>query len=169
MIDAVYALNKMGLEPRMSVSRAIIKVGMDIADSGDPLRASNKIIVALGAKPYSKPIQAEIIAKALIEQAVLFGENYDAEKALDIALAKYDKIERTMPYVFAGTEESKTPSNVEPKAKRGGDKKDRALEIYNREAGKSGTEIAKIIAAEIDITYANAYYYVSRVFAKFKQ
>lgn len=165
MFDPVYALEKLGLQPSMSVSRAISKIGLDISESNDPLRAANKIITALNGLPVANPIHADIIAKALIEQAVIFGDSYSAEKAMAVANEKYDKIKRTMPYVFAGSSEDPTPKrNVEVKEKRGGDKKVRALEIFNREKGKPNGEIAKMIAAELEITYANAYYYVTRVF-----
>lgn len=170
MLDPVYTLNKLGLAPGMSVTRAITKIGMDISESTNQLDAANKVIVALGAKPVSKPIQADIIAKALIEQAVISGEFYKPEKAILIAEEKYRKIEQTMPYAFAGSTEDQNPNRtIVAKEKRGGDKKDRALEIFNRESGKSGSEIAKIIAAELDITFANAYYYVSRVFVKYSK
>lgn len=169
MLDTVYTLNKMGLKPGMSVNRAINKVGLDISESRDPLSTANRIIVSLGGQPVGKTIRADVIAKALIEQAVLCGSNYKAENALVIAEAKFSKIEATMPYVFAGSDDSRVVNTkVEVKEKRGGDKKERALEIYNREKGKNGTEIAKMIAEEIDITFANAYYYVSRVFGKYK-
>ena len=169
MLDTVYTLNKMGLKPGMSVNRAINKVGLDISESRDPLSTANRIIVSLGGQPVGKTIRADVIAKALIEQAVLCGSNYKAENALIIAEAKFSKIEATMPYVFAGSDDSRVVNaKVEVKEKRGGDKKERALEIYNREKGKNGTEIAKMIAEEIDITFANAYYYVSRVFGKYK-
>lgn len=173
MIDAVYALNKLGLKPGMSVSRAISKIGLDLNDCTDPLIAANKIISSFGGSPVSMPIQADIIAKALIEQAIIFGEEFDCEKAYAVAITKFQKIENTMPYVFAGSTEDMAPAK-RPVAKepRGGDKKARALEIYNKERGgptpRPNGEIATMIAKELDITYANAYYYVSRVFAKYK-
>lgn len=168
MINATQALNTLGLQPRMSVTRAISKVGLDIAESASQLEAANKIITLFGGSPVSKPVQADIIAKAMVEYAVNNSEYYQADDAVVYALGKYHKIERTMPYVFAGTTESQTPARGPIKEKKTNDVKSAALEIYNREKGKSGTEIAKVIAAELDITFANAYYYVGRVFAKYK-
>lgn len=179
MIDAVYALNKLGLQPGMSVSRAISLIGTKIDDSSDPLRAANKIITSFGAQPVSNTIMANILAKALIEQAVLSGSSYDVEKSIAVASEKYLKIERTMPYVFAGSGEGSTPVLNKPVRAGGGkkssgktnDKKTQALEIYNRESGKglTGTAIAKIIAEELEITVANAQYYVTRVFNKYSK
>jgi hypothetical protein len=168
-IDPVYVLNKLGLTPGMSVSRAITKVGMDISESSDQLQAANKIISSLGSKPVANTIAANIIAKALIEQAVIFGEQYTPTVATEIAAAKLKKIEKTMPYVFAGTDEAKPDAqgNVSRPRKAApvvNDKKERARVIFEREKGKELGTIAKLIAVELEITYANAYYYVSRVF-----
>ena len=168
MVDAVQVLNKLGLQPRMSVTRAISKIGLDIIESTSQLEAANRIITLLGGTPVSKPVQADIIAKAMVEYAVNNSEYYLSDEAVVYALEKYHKIERTMPYVFAGTTESQTPVRGIVKEKKTNDVKSAALEIYNREKGKPGTEIAKMIAAELDITFANAYYYVGRVFAKYK-
>jgi hypothetical protein len=169
MIDAVQALGKMGLAPGMSVTRAISKIGLDISESSSPLEAANRIITLFGGSPVSKPVQADIIAKAMVEHAIMNSEYYQADDAVVIALEKYRKIEKTMPYVFAGSTESLTPSrNGVVKEVKTNDVKARALEIYNREKGKGGTEIAKVIAAELNISFANAYYYVGRVFAKYK-
>lgn len=169
MIDPVYALNKLGLKPGMSVTRAITSIGMSIDDSSDPLKAANKIIISLGAKPVSNAAVANVLAKALVEQAVVNGAAYDADKAIVIATEKYNKIMRTMPYVFA-TDESGNPTSGK-KGKATNDKKTAALEIYNRESGKklTNTAIAEIIAKELDITLANAQYYVTRVFAKYSK
>lgn len=168
MLDPVYQLNKLGLRPGMSVSGAITKVGLDISESKDPLAAANRIIVQFGSKPVSNAIVADIFAKALIEQAVLLGDLYDAKKAEIVANEKHEKIRRVMPYIFDVTnEQGDIVRKFSPKTKQGGDKKTLALDIFNREQGKSGSDIAKIIASELDITYANAYYYVSRVFKQF--
>lgn len=177
MLDPVYVLDKMGLKPGMSVTRAITAVGMKIDDSSDPLKAANKIIISLGAKPVSNSIMANIIAKALVEQAVVRGDHYVAEEAMKVANEKYMKIETTMPYIFAGSGEGSTPvlgtpvggSRKKPKATN--DKKTQALDIFNRESGKglTNTAIAQIIAEELDITLSNAQYYVTRVFAKYSK
>ena len=58
-------------------------------------------------------------------------------------------------------------SNMEATAKstkRSGDKKARALEIFESNRDKKASDIAKLIQVELGITFANAYYYVSRVF-----
>ena len=46
------------------------------------------------------------------------------------------------------------------------DKKAKALEIFEANKSLGNSDIAKKIAAELEITFANAYYYVTRVFSK---
>jgi hypothetical protein len=169
MIDSVYVLSRLGLEPGMSVTRAISLVGNNINDSTDQLSAANKIIVSLGSKPVGSFVKADIIAKALIEQAVLRGDRFQPEEAAAVAVSKLEKIEQTLPYVFAEPEGNAPTPGQQPSNRsstNSNDKKAKAFDIFTREAGKTKGEIATIIANEIDITYANAYYYVSRVFSK---
>lgn len=161
-IDAVYVLNKLGLEPGMSVTRAVSQVGFQINESNQQgATVANKIIKSLGGTPETNPVSADIVAKALIEQAVLSGASYDYVAANKVAQEKLNKIKLTMPYAFAATAE---PIRAKKMSTRGGDKKERARAIFDRESGKTPGEIARAIASELSITYANAYYYVSRVF-----
>lgn len=168
-VNVVAALKKLDLQPGMSVTRAISKIGLDILESSNQLEAANRIIIMFGGTPVSKPVQADIIAKSLVECAINNSEYYLPEDAMVVALRKYHKIEKTMPYVFAGTTETQSPLREgTAKPPKVNDIKTLALDIYNREKGKTSAEIAKIIAVELDITFANAYYYVGRVFAKYK-
>lgn len=170
MIDAVYVLNKLGIEyePGMSVTRALTQVGTLINEGTQRnVTIANRIIQSLGGTPEEHPTAADIVAKALVEQAVLSGKSYSPEAAVKVAQEKLAKIRTTMPYAFAVAVERDgqlLPARAKKISNRGGDKKQRARVIFEREAGKAAGAIAKIIAAEIDITYANAYYYVSRVF-----
>lgn len=54
----------------------------------------------------------------------------------------------------------------EPKAAPVNDKKDAALVIYQANPDMNNGAVARKIAAELEITYANAYYYVTRVFKR---
>jgi len=40
------------------------------------------------------------------------------------------------------------------------------MRIFEANKDKGNGEIAKLIATELEITYANAYYYVTRVFVR---
>jgi hypothetical protein len=46
------------------------------------------------------------------------------------------------------------------------DKKVAAQRLFEANKDKGNGEIAKMIASELEITYANAYYYVTRVFKR---
>jgi hypothetical protein len=58
----------------------------------------------------------------------------------------------------------KTVKTKAVKAPKVNDKKEAARRIFDANQGKGNGEIAKLISAELEITYANAYYYVTRVF-----
>jgi len=45
-------------------------------------------------------------------------------------------------------------------------KKVAALQLFEANIEKENGEIARIISKELEITYANAYYYVTRVFKR---
>lgn len=57
----------------------------------------------------------------------------------------------------------KTVKVKEPKTNT---KKQAAMRIFEANKDKGNGEIAKLISTELEITYANAYYYVTRVFVR---
>jgi len=134
----------------------------------------NRLIKDLGCAPIDHPVDAETYAKTLIEQVILNGEDYDPAQAAVAAARRVEKIKATMPELYAGIEveydhgsDRVGLSVSKPKrtgGKDGGDKKAAAHKIFIANKGKPAGDIAKLIAAELSITYANAYYYVSRVF-----
>lgn len=163
-----------------SVTRALTSFNYKINDDASRKGVHcNRLIKDLGGEPISNEIDAEIIAKCLIEQVILQGEDYIADNAIKLAEAKLAKLRVKMPELWAGVQvEVATDNSSDPfakktkKAKRVGsgsssdDKKERARAVYDKYAGKPAGDIAKLIASELDITYSNAYYYVSRVFNK---
>ena len=52
------------------------------------------------------------------------------------------------------------------KTPRTNDKKDAALKLFEANKDKGNGAIATLISKELEITYANAYYYVTRVFKR---
>lgn len=158
-----------------SVNRALTSFNKWLDDDKNGRRhVCNRLISDLNCKPVVHPVDAEIFAKALIEQVILTGEDFDPETATIAANARVEKIKAKMPELYAGVEVEAYDDTgmIKPskKAKRAGratevnDKKANARAIWEKHQGKPAGEIAKIIAAELKITYANAYYYVSRVF-----
>lgn len=162
-----------------SVNRALTSFNTWLNDDkNDRRHLCNRLITDLNCKPIAHPVDAEIFAKALIEQVILAGEDFDPETATIAANARVEKIKAKMPELYSGVEvETYDDSGLlvkstKKKTKRAGrddavnDKKASARAIWEKHQGKPAGEIAKIIAAELKITYANAYYYVSRVFNK---
>ena len=174
-VDIPKLFKDLKINPVGSVHRAIQDVGTVLDNSSNRLNAANKLIVRLGASPVSNERQAEVIAKGLVEQAFINGGLYNAEDAIKVVNDKYIKLLGDMPYLYAlnesqynnATGESDSqPRTTSGRAKKGdnNDKKAAALDIFLKHKGKKAGEVAQIIADELSITYANAYYYVSRVF-----
>lgn len=61
---------------------------------------------------------------------------------------------------------TKTPKIEGIKTPKVNDKKVAAQRLFEANKDKGNGEIAQMIAAELEITYANAYYYVTRVFKR---
>lgn len=175
----VLSMKTMGFNPHGSAVVAVQRVQEIFEDAKDELASMNRIITTLGCTAVLHTVQARILAKTLTQEFVLRGGLYEAEEAMKVAAAKYIDMEKTMPFLFIASEGGVTPitktavgggtrvAKVQ-KAKRGGDKKERALVIFNTYAGKetADSDIAKDIAKQLEITFANAYYYVTRVFKK---
>lgn len=173
-------MKQLGFDHLGSEVKAIQWVQKRVEEANDPLAEANKIITTLGCTAVLNAVQARLLAKCLVRQYLKTGGLYDPEEAMKVVVQEYIKYEQAMPFLFVGTEGgttplTQTPTGADParmkanKPKRGGDKKERALEIFNSYVGKeqvADSDIAKDIAKQLDITFANAYYYVSRVFRK---
>jgi len=160
MVDVQSVLKKYSIDPKGSLNRAIVKISDDISEAQDPLALSNKIIKQLGCSPVECNIDAPIIAKCLIEQAILMDEDYEPTFAFKKAEEKLANMKVKHPYIFAMKENEMTAAAAKPT----NDKKARALAIFEANRGKTPSDVAKLIQVELGITFANAYYYVSRVF-----
>lgn len=167
-INAKQVLSNYGIKSD-SVVRAIQQVGEDIGLSSDPLTYANSIITDLGGSDQYDLASARILAKALIEQAIT-QDKYDPVSATLTADGKLDKIRISMPYVFAESDDADKPTSSsftrKVKTTSTNDKKPKAKAIFDANKDKTNGEIAQMIAADLSITYANAYYYVSRVFKR---
>ena len=161
MTNLKSVFKKYGIDPRGSVNRAVYNVNLALSESHDPFLMSNQIISALGCGTVKDSIDAPIIAKCLIEQAILNYDDYKPDFAFSKANEKLAKMKVNHPYCFIMKEKIVEASTA---PKRGGDKKAKALEIFEANRDKKPSDIAKLIQVELGITFANAYYYVSRVF-----
>lgn len=162
-----------------SVTRALTSFNHKLDD--DRARkhtVCNRLIADLGCTTVDHPVDAETFAKTLIEQVILNGLDYVPALAAIAARQRVAKIKQKMPELYVGADIEIVGLNGEVSIKRpikkvkragregSGDKKDNAFKIYTQHKDKPTGDIARLIAAELQITYANAHYYVSRVFKK---
>ena len=84
------------------------------------------------------------------------------EKAAETAkAAKPPKVKAEKP-----VKAPKVKAEKPVKAPKENNKKIAALRLFEANPDKNNGAIARMIAAELEITYANAYYYVTRVFKR---
>jgi len=86
-----------------------------------------------------------------------FAEYFDNREAQE-ALRKAQETARDV--VASGVKAQST------KGPRTNDKKAAALRVFEANKDKGNGAIAKMISEQLEITYANAYYYVTRVFKR---
>lgn len=163
-------LESLNLEPTTNVHRAIKAVGDIIDLSRNKLAAANEIIVGLGAPAVTKERTAMVLAKGLIEQVLVKGKEYNPEEAMTVVAGKYMRLVDDQPNVYSIKKGVKSMANggdtvKSPRASSSNNKKAAALAIFEANQGQSKSEIARKIAAELEISQANALYYVCRVFA----
>lgn len=174
-IDAIAVLKSLGISMERSVFRAIMRVTQLLDESTSRLNTANRIIMRLGCSPQKDDKHAELIAKALVEQAWRSGSVYDPVQAIQIAQQKYEKLFRENHFIFVGTtQEPVDPETgesrmIQKRAKKSNDteapndKEIAIRDIYTRLKGTmSNNAIAKQIASELDLTVANVSYYITR-------
>jgi hypothetical protein len=164
MIDSNNVLSSYGIK-KDSVGAAIYQIGKDIDDSTDPLSFANAIIMELGGAEQMELDVAKIVAKALIEQAIV-QEKYNSVVAMSVAETKLQKIKDKMGYVFAKPEDSGFTVQPINQPVKTNNKKDEAKKIFDANKAMSNGEIAQLISKQLNITYGNAFYYTSRVFKR---
>ena len=172
-MNATKILEKLQIPTNLTVHHAIAKAGEMIDCTVHPLSKANQVIREFGGEESDNIVRARLMAKALVEQAFYARDKFDAINVLN-AVRKVDQVSTKMPFIYDTSEivdqSSKpktitTKSNVVRASKSNNDKKANALEIFKTlEPTMSSAEKAKVIAAKLEITFANAYYYVSRVF-----
>lgn len=141
-----------------TVHHAIKACGDYIDDSSSPLHAANDIIKKLGGQYQESLVIAKLFAKSLIEQVYIHKDEYDRSVSVPVAYGKVANILQKNPYI-------RTDVPVDSGEKKPTDKKSAALAIYKQMVGTHSTkDIIKEIEKQLSITYANASYYVNRVF-----
>ena len=177
-INVQAALREIDVDPRKGVIRAIQIVGQNIKESSDPMGYANAVITSLGGVDQFDFPSARIMAKALVERAVS-GDAYVAEEAVKYAEDKIEKLRSDVKTAFLFVEAKKdvdpeTGEQLPAKQKGrkstvmsdGKSKKEAALAICKANSSLANAALAGMIQKELNITYANAYYYSSRVFKR---
>lgn len=169
MVDVQSVFKKYKIDPNRSINRIIQDISSAISESRDPFVMSNQLIGQLGSTTVQDYYEAPIVAKCLVEQAVIMKE-YDPITAREIADQKVAAMRAKHSWMFASSEKEKPMTSAitgESAAKAtnpANDKKAKALAIFEANRGKKASDIARLIQMELDVSFANAYYYVSRVF-----
>lgn len=106
---------------------------------------------------------------------VIPGTNYIASEGVKSAFKEYldekhnrenmKKHEQAVTEVKQVAKEKVTKPKVAKQPKTN-NKKVAALNLFEANKDKGNGEIAQLISKELEITYANAYYYVTRVFKR---
>lgn len=175
-IDALAVLQSLGISTDQSVHRGIQRVTEILDGSSSRLNAANRIIMRLGCSPQKDEKHAELIAKALVEQAWNTGRMYDPQVAVEVAQKKYERILHNMPYIFINTATEPVPgaegeaearivSKRVKKASSGeaNDKEKAIRQLYEEYKGTMNTnQLCKKIAAQLELTPANVSYYINR-------
>ena len=91
-MNVTTVLKQYNIEPNTSVNAAIRDVGLMIDGRPNRLEAANEIITALGAPAATKERTAIVLAKGLIEQAMIYGSEYKVEDAMTVVAGKYMKL-----------------------------------------------------------------------------
>lgn len=156
-MNALELLRKNDIPLNQTIHHAIARTGDVIDNDGHPLAKANFLIKQLGGQEISNIVIAKLMAKSLIEQVYIQKDDYNGELANVVAKAKVDKIINNSPYILQTSEPEVASAPVS-------DKKAAARAIFDRMQGSTSGEIVKAIQNELKITYANARYYVDRVF-----
>jgi hypothetical protein len=168
-INREQVLKNLDLVQGGSIGRAMQLVGDEMEKSADPLSYANSIITKLGGNEQFDQPTARLMAKALVEQAMV-QDVYNAVKALEIANEKVERVKAEMPYLFVQPVEGvkvieKVIDMVKIKQPRGkgnkkGSKRVVAAEIYDRLIGNGLEAVYDEIQKALNVSKTNAYTYV---------
>lgn len=164
--DAVAIVESLGIDTSGSKHTAIKLTGEYIDESGNKLAAANNIIKGLGGVEQSTELAADIVAKCMVERVIEQGSDFDSKNAQEYAEKKLQKLMKKMPELQKSEAAEASPVTPSGRAnKNNNEKKAKARIIFDQmKDGNSQSAIAKEIAAQLEITFANAFYYVNRVF-----
>jgi hypothetical protein len=154
-----HVIEKYGIPMDQTVYHAIWKVDSILDSSSNIQKTIDDIIDSFGIATRLQLIEGRIFVKGLVEYVYLFRDTYSPVDANAYGLAKVDKVQRDMPYLL-----SRPRVLIDKRAKISGNKKARIKDIIDCNPTLTTGELTKIITKDLNITHANAYYYLKRVF-----
>lgn len=171
-MNIISSLNSLDIKPEEGVNKAVYQVSKLVNESTNRLSKANKIISDLGGPKLEHERYAILISQAMVEYAVQHIDDYTPDNAFQAAEIRYQDLKEKMPWAVMEPDSTRSYStyvrktNIQRESRKNNNKKREAESIFAANKEKSNSEIAKIIAKELEITYANAYYYASRVFKR---
>lgn len=180
MLSVAQVLTRLNISSN-SRCAAIQDVRHHIESSADPIGAARVIIGNLSDGDFTTddPIVARMTAQRLVDEALILGDGYDADKALAKAAAKVIEAREKTPWVFAKptfstvetTTETREGVSVEIKKdgsfKKGG-KQVVAQALYLKHKALDNQAIIQIFMKELDMSKSGAttYFYNAKKAAK---
>lgn len=160
---------------------AVQDVRSHIEESADPIAAAHLIISNLSDGDFTTndPIVARMTAQRLVDEALILGDAYDADKALAKAAAKIIEAREKTPWVFTKptfstvetTTETREGVNVEVKKDgsfKKGSKQVLAAALYEKHKALSNQQIIAVFMKELDMSKPGATTYLYNCKAKAK-
>jgi hypothetical protein len=137
--------------------------------SSNQLNFCNKFLKEFGCSSYENRVDAEIAAKAVIERVLMQQDEFNTADAMDHARSRIAQLRERMPELWASSEieeivDGKVKRTTVKKGRKS-DVKEKAREIYEANKQRDKKDIILLMSKELNITKANASYYVSRVFS----
>lgn len=164
-MSAHTAIEKMGLGDVKSVNQAIVTVSEFLY--GKDVTVTNALIKEMGGHPIdSHPVDADIMLKYMVQRYVE-GTFKDVGEVQEGGQLKIEQIRRKMPFIFVSTEEEYSEDNPAPKKPKGdrNNKNAASVEFVSKMAAqgiKDRGTVTKALAAELEIDYAGAFFYVKK-------
>lgn len=161
--------------------RAVQDVRILIEESATPIATAKQIIDNLSITPFETKdeTEARMVAQRLVDEAIILGEHYDPEKALEKAALKIAQARLETPWVFVKDGTSTVVSttttvegvNVEVKEDgklKKGSKQILAAALYEKHKALSNQQIIAIFMKELDMSKpgATTYLYNAKKAAK---
>jgi len=155
-------LNKLDIDRKSSVNRAIYRTREYLDGQPDPLKTANSLMGKFKIPPVDNVKKAYVFVMTAVEQS-MNNDIPSIQAIMDKANSRINRITDIIgPAAFVVEKEEN--SNKSAPGSRKGSKRDVAKTLYiENKASKSDKEIIAMIAEELEVTLQNAYTYLYNV------